>query len=125
MCANAVEVLAEQTPDRSLDRIQIFFPDPWPKTRHHKRRLIQPYFVTLLVQKLKSGGQLHIATDSEDYARSILSILCATPELTNQAPENGFMPRPAERPLTKFEQRGGRLGHQVWEVLFTRRDARE
>lgn len=125
MCVNAVEVLEQQMPDRCLDRVQIFFPDPWPKARHHKRRLIQPSFVALLVRKLKSGGQLHIATDCEDYARSILGILHATPELTNQAPGNGFMARPVHRPSTRFERRGWALGHQVGEVLFARCDNRE
>lgn len=125
MCVNAVEVLEQQTPDRCLHRVQIFFPDPWPKARHHKRRLIQPSFVALLVRKLKSGGQLHIATDCEDYARSILEILHATAELTNQAPGNGFMARPVHRPSTRFERRGWALGHQVWEVLFARLDDRE
>jgi tRNA (guanine-N7-)-methyltransferase len=125
MCADAVEVLERQTPDGCLDRVQIFFPDPWPKARHHKRRLIQPSFVALLVQKLQSGGPLHIATDCEDYARSILNILNATPELTNQADGNGFAPRPAYRPPTKFEQRGWRLGHPVWDILVVRNDRRE
>ncbi len=122
MCADAVEVLERQMPEGCLDRVQIFFPDPWPKARHHKRRLIQTPFVTLLVRKLKSEGQLHIATDCEDYARSILNLLNATPELMNQATGNGFAPRPAYRPSTKFEQRGWRLGHQVWDILFARCD---
>lgn len=125
MCADAVEVLERQMPDDCLDQARIFFPDPWPKARHHKRRLIQPSFVALLVQKLKSGGQLHIATDCEDYARSILSILNATPELANQAPGHEFMPRPAYRPSTRFERRGWRLGNQVRDILFARRDRRE
>lgn len=124
MCADAVEVLERQMPDDCLDRVQIFFPDPWPKTRHHKRRLIQPSFVTLLVHKLKSGGQLHVATDCEDYAHSILDLLNVTPGLVNQADGNGFAPRPAYRPATKFEQRGWRLGHQVRDILFARRDRR-
>ncbi len=121
MCADAVEVLERLAPDECLDRVQIFFPDPWPKARHHKRRLIQPAFVALLVQKLKSEGQLHIATDCEDYARSILNILNVTPELRNQAVGNGFKPGPPHRPPTKFERRGWRLGQQTWEVLFSRR----
>lgn len=125
MCADAVAVLERQIPDDCLDRVQIFFPDPWPKTRHHKRRLIQPSFVTLLVQKLKSDGQLHIATDCEDYAHSILSLLNATPGLVNQADGKGFAPRPTYRPPTKFEQRGWRLGHQVRDILFARCDLRK
>lgn len=122
MCADAVEVLERQIPDDYLDRVQIFFPDPWPKARHHKRRLIQPSFVTLLVHKLKSGGQLHIATDCEDYAHSILDLLNVTPGLVNQADGNGFAPRPTYRPATKFEQRGWRLGHRVRDILFARCD---
>jgi len=122
MYADAVEVLERQVPDRCLDRVQIFFPDPWPKTRHHKRRLIQPPFVALLVQKLKGGGQLHVATDCEDYAHSILNLLNATPALTNRTAGNGFAPRPAYRPPTKFERRGWRLGHRSWDLLFTRHD---
>lgn len=125
MCADAVEVLEWQMPDDCLDRVQIFFPDPWPKTRHHKRRLIQPSFVTLLVHKLKSRGQLHIATDCEDYAHSILDLLNVTPGLVNQTDGNGFAPRPTYRPVTRFEQRGWRLGHQVRDILFARSDRRE
>ena len=120
MRADAVEVLERRLPDESIDRIQIFFPDPWPKARHHKRRLIQSSFVALLARKLKSAGQLHIATDCEDYARSILDLLNATPRWVNKAPDQGFTPHPADRPLTKFEQRGRRLGHEVWELLFMR-----
>lgn len=122
MCADAVEVLERQTPDDCLDRVQIFFPDPWPKARHHKRRLIQASFVTLLVHKLKSGGQLHIATDCEDYAHSILNLLNATSELVNRAEGNGFALRPMYRPATRFEQRGWRLGYVIRDILFTRRD---
>jgi tRNA (guanine-N7-)-methyltransferase len=124
ICADAVEVLEQNLLDRSLDRIQIFFPDPWPKARHHKRRLIQPLFATLLARKLKPGGQLHVATDCEDYARAILNMLDATPGLTNQAKGNGFMPYPAGRPPTKFEQRGWRLGHRTWDILFVRSNHR-
>jgi len=122
MYADAVGVLERQTPDECLDRAQIFFPDPWPKARHQKRRLIQAPFVTLLVQKLKPGGQLHIATDCEDYAYSILKLLKATPELVNQAEGDGFAPRPVYRPLTRFEQRGWRLGYTIRDILFARRD---
>lgn len=125
MCADAVEVLERQIPDDYLDRVQIFFPDPWPKIRHHKRRLIQSAFVTLLVQKLKPGGQLHIATDCEDYAYSILNLLNVTPGLANQAARNGFAPRPADRLPTKFERRGWRLGYRSWDILFARRDRSE
>ncbi|MGB5062741.1 MAG: tRNA (guanosine(46)-N7)-methyltransferase TrmB [Candidatus Competibacter sp.] len=119
MCADAVEVL-RQLPDERLERIQVFFPDPWPKARHHKRRLIQPPFVALLIPKLKWAGQLHVATDCEDYARSILNVLRVAPELANAVDGDGFAPRPAYRPLTRFERRGRRLGHEVWDMLFAR-----
>lgn len=125
MRADAVDVLERQLPDESLDRIQIFFPDPWPKTRHHKRRLIQPAFITLLAQKLKLAGQLHIATDCPGYAYSILDLLNATPEWTNLSADGGFIPRPVCRPITKFERRGQRLGHGVWDLLFARQDRSE
>ncbi|HHW76252.1 MAG TPA: tRNA (guanosine(46)-N7)-methyltransferase TrmB [Xanthomonadaceae bacterium] len=121
VCADAVDVLEQHLPDECLDRVQIFFPDPWPKTRHHKRRLIQPPFAALLVRKLKPAGQLHVATDCESYAYFILNVLNATPGLMNAATGNGFAPRPPCRPLTKFEQRGQRLGHNVWDILFIQR----
>jgi tRNA (guanine-N7-)-methyltransferase len=122
MCADAVEVLDRQLLDESIDRIQIFFPDPWPKARHHKRRLIQKPFIALLARKLKSAGQLHVATDCEDYARSILELLNTSPGWLNLNPSHGFTPRPVYRPLTKFERRGRRLGHEVWDMLFMRRE---
>jgi tRNA (guanine-N7-)-methyltransferase len=117
MRADAVEVLERQLPDKSIDRIQIFFPDPWHKARHHKRRLIQKGFVTLLARKLKPAGQLHIATDCEDYALSILALLNATPGWVDVDPDCRFASRPT-RLLTKFEQRSQRLGHKVWDMLF-------
>lgn len=115
---DAVEVLEHMLPDASLDGVHIFFPDPWHKKRHHKRRLIQPAFVALLAQKLKPGGYLHLATDWADYARQMLEVLAADPRLVNTT--EGFAPRPAYRPLTKFEQRGVRLGHGVWDLIFKR-----
>jgi tRNA (guanine-N7-)-methyltransferase len=118
--ADAVEVLERYLPDGCLDRAQIFFPDPWPKTRHHKRRLIQPPLAALLARKLEPAGQLHIATDCESYARFILDTLLATPGLENTAPDNGFARRPHHRPATKFERRGNKLGHRVWEMLFAK-----
>lgn len=121
MCADAVEILEKQVSDNCLSRIQIFFPDPWPKARHHKRRLIQPLFVALLVRKLKPSGRVHIATDWKDYACHILKTLSVTHELKNVAAEGGFAPRPAYRPLTRFERRGQRLGYGVWDVIFERR----
>ena len=107
----------------SLAGIHVFFPDPWPKKRHHKRRLLQPAFVHELALRLAPGGYLHVATDWEDYAHEILATLAAEPLLANTAA--GFAPRPAYRPLTKFEARGLKLGHGVWDLLFERRAARD
>ena len=106
-------------PPECLDGVHIFFPDPWPKKRHHKRRLIQPEFVALLCRHLKSGGYIHAATDWKDYAEQILDVLSNEPQLVNTAA--GFAPRPEHRPLTKFEQRGLRLGHEVWDLVFRKR----
>lgn len=120
VCSDAVETLERFLPDARLDRIQIFFPDPWPKLRHHKRRLIQPTFAALAARKLKSGGQLHIATDCENYARFSLDTLGAIRDLKNQGYDTGFLDRPLDRPLTKYERRAKRLGQTVWELLFTK-----
>lgn len=117
---DAVEVLQQCIADGSLDRIQIYFPDPWHKKKHHKRRLIQPGFVALLGRKLRPGGQLHLATDWADYAEQMLEVMSNAELFVNQA-GSGFAPRPAWRPLTKFEARGERLGHGVWDLLFERR----
>lgn len=119
-CHDAVEVFKQCIADASIDRIQIYFPDPWHKKRHHKRRLIQPPFVELLVQKLKPGGVLHLATDWEHYAEQMLEVLSANQHLINTANDGAFSPRPDYRPITKFEQRGQRLGHGVWDLLFER-----
>ena len=116
---DAVEVLRDMIAPASLDGVHIFFPDPWPKARHHKRRLIQPPLVATLAARLKPGGYLHCATDWEHYAEQMLEVLAAEPLLKNTA--DGFAPRPDYRPLTKFEQRGLRLGHGVWDVIFRRR----
>lgn len=116
---DAVEVLEHMVPAQSLDSVHVFFPDPWPKKRHHKRRLIQPPFVALIASKLKPGGIIHLATDWKEYAEQMLEVLSGEPDLTNTA--QGFAERPASRPATKFEQRGLRLGHGVWDVIFTRR----
>lgn len=121
MCSDAVEALKHQIPDASLDRIQIFFPDPWPKKRHHKRRLIQPSFVALLAQKLKPGASLHLATDWQDYAQHSLKVIEMSGGFVNIAGNGEFFPRPASRPITKFERRGERLGHGVWDLIFERR----
>jgi len=119
-CADAVEVLHRCMPDASLDLAMLFFPDPWPKKRHHKRRLVQPGFVQELREKLKPGGVFHLATDWENYAEQMLEVLSAAPGWRNLAGEGGFAPRPASRPVTRFEARGERLGHQVRDLLFCR-----
>jgi tRNA (guanine-N7-)-methyltransferase len=116
---DAVEVLDRMIPPASLDGCHIFFPDPWPKKRHHKRRLIQPEFVALLASRLRPGAYVHVATDWEEYAGQVLAVLAAEPLLENTAA--GFAPRPASRPETKFESRGLRLGHGVRDVVFRRR----
>jgi len=115
---DAVETLEHMIAPASFDGAHLFFPDPWPKKRHHKRRLIQPPFVRLLAGRLKPGAYLHAATDWEDYAQQILDVLSAEPLLENTA--KGFAPRPEYRPLTKFESRGLKLGHRVWDVVFRR-----
>ena len=117
---DAVEVLQDCIPDASLDTIQIFFPDPWHKKRHHKRRLIQPPFVSQLASKLKTGGVLHLATDWENYAEQMMEVLSAAEGFSNTCGEGQFAPRPVHRPLTKFELRGERLGHGVWDLIFSR-----
>jgi len=98
--------------------VHIFFPDPWPKKRHHKRRLIQPPLVSLLGGRMKPGAYVHVATDWQDYAEQILAVMSAESELKNTV--EGFAPRPAYRPLTKFETRGLKLGHGVWDIIFRR-----
>lgn len=115
---DAVEVLQTMIPLESLAGVHIFFPDPWPKKRHHKRRLIQPPFVELLAQRLQIGGYVHCATDWADYAEQMLEVLSQNPKLQNRYTD--FAPRPDYRPLTKFEQRGLRLGHGVWDLIFVR-----
>ena len=116
---DAVEVLNQMLVPGSLAGVHVFFPDPWHKLRHHKRRLIQPPLVTLLASRLKPGGYLHCATDWEPYAQQMLQVLGEEPQLENTA--TGFAPRPAYRPETKFERRGLRLGHGVWDVVFVKR----
>ncbi|MDR0717867.1 MAG: tRNA (guanosine(46)-N7)-methyltransferase TrmB [Azoarcus sp.] len=116
---DASEVVRDMIPANSLAGIHLFFPDPWPKARHHKRRLIQPPFAALLASRLEPGGRIHCATDWEDYAEQMLAVLAAEPSLVNTA--DGYAPRPAHRPPTKFEQRGLRLGHGVWDLVFRRR----
>ena len=116
---DALEVVDQMLPEGSLAGIHVFFPDPWHKLRHHKRRLIQPPVVAKLAARLTPGGYLHCATDWEPYAQQMLEVLGAEPLLANTA--EAFAPRPAYRPLTKFENRGLRLGHGVWDLVFARR----
>ena len=116
---DAVEVMRDMIAPDSLAGVHIYFPDPWPKKRHHKRRLIQSPFVQLLASRLKPGGYVHCATDWEHYAHQMLEVLDAEPLLQNTC--EAFAPRPDFRPLTKFENRGLRLGHGVWDLIFTRK----
>ena len=116
---DAVEVIDNMLADGCLDGVHIFFPDPWHKKRHNKRRLIQAPLIEKLVKKLKPGGYLHAATDWEDYAIQILEVFNGNAELQNTA--EAYAPRPDYRPLTKFEARGIRLGHGVWDIVFTRK----
>ena len=118
---DAVEVVNNMFPQEYLDGIHIFFPDPWPKLRHHKRRLIQPEFISLLCKHLKPGGYIHVATDWNNYADQILEVMSNELSLTNTARD--FVQRPEYRPLTKFEQRGLRLGHKVWDLVFKKIDS--
>ncbi|HOY71363.1 MAG TPA: tRNA (guanosine(46)-N7)-methyltransferase TrmB [Methylotenera sp.] len=115
---DVVEVLQNMLPDASLDGVHIFFPDPWHKKRHHKRRLIQAEFIQLLCTKLKVGAYLHVATDWQEYAEWVLEVLSAEPQLQNTA--KGYAEKPSYRPLTKFENRGIKLGHGVWDMVFKR-----
>ena len=117
---DAVEVLRDMIADNTLDGVHIFFPDPWHKARHNKRRLIQAPFIAKLVQKIKPGGYIHVATDWQDYAEQVLRVLSEEPLLENTAAD--YAPRPDYRPLTKFEQRGLRLGHGVWDLVFRRKE---
>ncbi len=117
---DAVSVLEAIIPPGSVDLMQIFFPDPWHKKRHHKRRLVQPEFVSLAVSRLSTGGRLHLATDWQPYAEHMMDVLSSTETLKNLAGDSQFSPRPESRPETKFERRGHRLGHGVWDLLFTK-----
>jgi len=118
---DAVEVFQNYLEDNSLAGIQIFFPDPWHKKRHHKRRLIQPEFIQLLVKKIKPAGFIHCATDWHEYAEHMLAVLTAESALNNQNKDNGYTVKPDSRPLTKFERRGERLGHGVWDLIFIKK----
>ena len=117
---DAVEILTHEVADGSLGEIRIYFPDPWPKKRHHKRRLVAPAFASLLARKLRAGGLLHLATDWQDYAEQMWDVLDAEPLLRNEAGPRGYFDRPAWRPQTHFEARGLKLGHGVWDLLYQR-----
>ncbi|QJR81301.1 tRNA (guanosine(46)-N7)-methyltransferase TrmB [Alteromonas pelagimontana] len=117
---DAVEVLKNMIPDGSLARLQLYFPDPWHKTRHHKRRIVQPEFVQLVRSKLAVGGHFHMATDWEAYAEHMAEVMDQAEGYRNTAEEGHFVPRPDYRPITKFETRGQKLGHGVWDLIYER-----
>lgn len=119
-CADANELLKHSVADQALSRLQLFFPDPWHKTKHNKRRLVQPEFVQGIRPKLEIGGVFHMATDWEPYAKHMMKVMSSAEGFTNIAGENNYAERPDYRPLTKFEERGQRLGHGVWDLLFER-----
>lgn len=119
-CHDAIEILTNTVADNSLAAVHLFFPDPWHKRKHHKRRIVRASFVDLLAKKLQSGGYFHAATDWEHYAKAMLASLSADKRFTNTSLSNTFSERPDYRPLTKFEQRGLRLGHGVWDLIFVR-----
>jgi tRNA (guanine-N7-)-methyltransferase len=121
ICHDAVEVLTHQLAPQTLAEVVILFPDPWPKKRHHKRRLVQAPFVELVTDRLRVGGVLRFASDWQPYADAVLEVLNADPRLRNTSADGGFVPRPAERNPTRFEKRGERLGHDVWDLAFERR----
>ncbi|MGR8930079.1 MAG: tRNA (guanosine(46)-N7)-methyltransferase TrmB [Gammaproteobacteria bacterium] len=117
---DAIEILEQKIPDHSVTGVHLFFPDPWHKRRHHKRRIVRPSFVELLHKKLTGGGYFHAATDWHNYATDMLNTLSAASRLKNASPTGDFCPRPDYRPLTKFENRGLKLGHGVWDLIFTK-----
>ena len=118
MQEDAVEILKDQIPLASLDKVQLFFPDPWHKKKHHKRRIVQLEFAALLHEKLKQGGVFHMATDWQHYAEHMLEVMTAAEGFSNTSKTGDYVPRPESRPLTKFEQRGHRLGHGVWDLIY-------
>lgn len=117
-CHDAVDILEQRIPDNALTGVQLFFPDPWHKTRHHKRRIVNPDFVALLKRKLTVDGYFHAATDWQHYAEHMLAVLSAEPDFVNTSLNGDYCERPDYRPLTKFENRGLRLGHGVWDLIF-------
>lgn len=120
MCHDAVEVFESMIPDSSVNTLQLFFPDPWHKARHHKRRIVKAEFAEMIRPKLNAGGVFHMATDWENYAEHMIEVMNAAPGYENIATDGDYIPRPDERPLTKFEARGHRLGHGVWDIKFRR-----
>ncbi|MGZ5044017.1 MAG: tRNA (guanosine(46)-N7)-methyltransferase TrmB [Methylobacter sp.] len=117
-CHDAIEIIERKIADNSLAGVHLFFPDPWPKKKHHKRRIVRPSFVELLARKLQPGGYFHAATDWQNYAESMLEVLSAGTRISNSSNTGDYCERPDYRPLTKFEQRGIRLGHGVWDLIF-------
>ena len=123
ICSDAVDVLRDRIADDSFDEVLVFFPDPWHKKRHHKRRLIEPEFVSLVAAKLRLGGILRLATDWQDYAEQMLAVCNANPALRSLSEDLTYVPRPEFRPPTRFERRGERLGHGVWDLAYSRQEA--
>jgi len=121
-CADAAEFLASRIAEASLAGVRIYFPDPWPKKRHHKRRLVQPGFVGLIASKLREGGVLHLATDWTPYAEHMLGVLAESPIFNNLSPDNTYCLRPPWRPLTRYEKRGQKLGHAVHDLIYCKAD---
>jgi len=117
-CHDAIEIIERKVADNSLAGVHLFFPDPWPKKKHHKRRIVRPSFVELLTRKLQPGGYFHAATDWQNYAENMLEVLSADSGISNTSDTGDYCERPEYRPLTKFEQRGIRLGHGVWDLVF-------
>ncbi len=122
-CHDAVEILEQRIADNSLSGVQLFFPDPWHKTRHHKRRIVNPGFAALLSRKLTGGGYFHAATDWQNYAEHMLAVLTGEPQFINTCLSGDYCERPDYRPQTKFESRGLRLGHGVWDLIFKTRES--
>lgn len=120
-CHDAIDIIEHKMPDNSLSGVHLFFPDPWPKKKHHKRRIVRPDFVELLARKLQSGGYFHAATDWQNYAEVMLAVLTENNTMSNTSTTDNYCQRPEYRPLTKFEQRGIRLGHGVWDLIFRRK----
>jgi len=123
ICHDAVDVMRDLLADQSLDEILVFFPDPWHKKRHHKRRLIAPDFVACAASKMRTGGVLRLATDWQDYAEQMLQVCNANTQLESLSPDATYVPRPDFRPATRFERRGERLGHGVWDLAYAKRSS--